>query len=33
MTSAVMETDEYGTLVGSSYMYATARDWQDMDCS
>jgi CubicO group peptidase (beta-lactamase class C family) len=27
MTSAVMETDEYGTLVGSSYMYATARDW------
>jgi CubicO group peptidase (beta-lactamase class C family) len=27
MTSAVIETDEYGTLVGSSYMYATARDW------
>jgi len=27
MTSATMETDEYGTLVGSSYMYATARDW------
>lgn len=27
MTSAIMETDEYGTLVGSSYMYATARDW------
>jgi CubicO group peptidase (beta-lactamase class C family) len=27
MTSAVMEADERGTLVGSSYMYATARDW------
>ncbi len=27
MTSAIIETDEYGTLVGSSYMYATARDW------
>jgi CubicO group peptidase (beta-lactamase class C family) len=27
MTSAVMETDESGTLVGSSYMYANARDW------
>jgi CubicO group peptidase (beta-lactamase class C family) len=27
MTSAVIETDEDGTLVGSSYMYATARDW------
>ncbi len=27
MTSAIMETDESGTLVGSSYMYATARDW------
>jgi CubicO group peptidase (beta-lactamase class C family) len=27
MTSAVMETDESGTLVGSSYMYATPRDW------
>jgi CubicO group peptidase (beta-lactamase class C family) len=27
MASATMETDEYGTLVGSSYMYATARDW------
>ena len=27
MTSATMEADEYGTLVGSSYMYATARDW------
>jgi CubicO group peptidase (beta-lactamase class C family) len=27
MRSAVMEPDEYGTLVGSSYMYATARDW------
>jgi CubicO group peptidase (beta-lactamase class C family) len=27
MTSATIETDEYGTLVGSSYMYATARDW------
>jgi CubicO group peptidase (beta-lactamase class C family) len=22
-----MEQDEHGTLVGSSYMYATARDW------
>ena len=22
-----MEPDEHGTLVGSSYMYATARDW------
>lgn len=27
MTSAVMETDGAGTFVGSSYMYATARDW------
>lgn len=27
MTSAVMETDAAGTFVGSSYMYATARDW------
>jgi CubicO group peptidase (beta-lactamase class C family) len=27
MASAVMEADEHGTLVGSSYMYATARDW------
>jgi CubicO group peptidase (beta-lactamase class C family) len=27
MTSAVIETDAHGTLVGSSYMYATARDW------
>jgi CubicO group peptidase (beta-lactamase class C family) len=25
--SAVIEPDEAGTLVGSSYMYATARDW------
>lgn len=27
MTSAVLEADASGTLVGSSYMYATARDW------
>jgi CubicO group peptidase (beta-lactamase class C family) len=27
MISATIETDEDGTLVGSSYMYATARDW------
>ncbi|OJF97321.1 serine hydrolase domain-containing protein [Pararhizobium antarcticum] len=27
MTSAVLETDAHGTFVGSSYMYATARDW------
>ncbi|MCV0397536.1 MAG: beta-lactamase family protein [Rhizobiaceae bacterium] len=27
MSSAVMETDAVGTFVGSSYMYATARDW------
>jgi CubicO group peptidase (beta-lactamase class C family) len=27
VTSATMETDEDGTLVGSSYMYAAARDW------
>ena len=27
MGSAIIETDEYGTMVGSSYMYATARDW------
>lgn len=27
MSSAVMEADEGGTLVGSSYMYASARDW------
>ncbi len=27
MNSAVMETDQRGTLVGSSYMYATPRDW------
>jgi CubicO group peptidase (beta-lactamase class C family) len=25
--SAVLEPDEAGTFVGSSYMYATARDW------
>ena len=23
----MLETDEHGTFVGSSYMYATARDW------
>ena len=27
MSSAVMETDAEDTYVGSSYMYATARDW------
>jgi hypothetical protein len=27
MKSAVLETDASGTFVGSSYMYATARDW------
>lgn len=27
MSSAVMETDAAGTFIGSSYMYATARDW------
>jgi CubicO group peptidase (beta-lactamase class C family) len=27
MTSAVMEVDARGTFVGSSYLYATARDW------
>jgi len=27
MTTATMEPDEHGSLVGSSYMYATARDW------
>jgi CubicO group peptidase (beta-lactamase class C family) len=27
MSSATFETDEHGTLVGSSYLYATARDW------
>ena len=27
MNSAVMEPDASGTFVGSSYMYATARDW------
>ena len=27
MSRAVLETDEAGTFVGSSFMYATARDW------
>lgn len=27
MRSAVLETDAVGTFVGSSYLYATARDW------
>lgn len=27
MSSAVMETDEAGTYVGSSYLYASGRDW------
>jgi CubicO group peptidase (beta-lactamase class C family) len=27
MTSALIEPDESGNFVGSSYMYATARDW------
>ncbi|MDQ6433446.1 serine hydrolase [Mesorhizobium sp. LHD-90] len=27
MDSAVLETDAAGTFVGSSYLYATARDW------
>lgn len=27
MSSATLEPDEHGTLVGSSYMYATAQDW------
>ncbi|MEN3149419.1 serine hydrolase [Neorhizobium sp. IRAMC:178] len=30
MQSAVMEADAAGTFVGSSYMYATARDWARM---
>ncbi|WP_346906655.1 serine hydrolase [uncultured Roseibium sp.] len=30
MTSAVLETDARGTFVGSSYLYATARDWARM---
>lgn len=30
MTSAVMELDESGVYVGSSYMYATPRDWAKM---
>ncbi|WP_037087458.1 serine hydrolase domain-containing protein [Neorhizobium vignae] len=30
MESAVMEADAAGTFVGSSYMYATARDWARM---
>lgn len=28
MHSAVLETDEQGTFVGSSYLYATAHDWR-----
>lgn len=27
MRSAIMEADAHGTLVGSSYLYATPRDW------
>jgi CubicO group peptidase (beta-lactamase class C family) len=27
MNTATIEADEHGSLVGSSYMYATARDW------
>jgi CubicO group peptidase (beta-lactamase class C family) len=27
MSSAVLETDAAGTFIGSSYVYATARDW------
>jgi CubicO group peptidase (beta-lactamase class C family) len=27
MSSAVLETDAAGTFIGSSYLYATARDW------
>ena len=27
MTSAVLESDASGVFVGSSFMYATARDW------
>jgi CubicO group peptidase (beta-lactamase class C family) len=27
MSTATIEADEHGSLVGSSYMYATARDW------
>ncbi|MER8464336.1 serine hydrolase [Mesorhizobium sp. M1396] len=27
MHRAVLETDEHGTFVGSSYLYTTARDW------
>ncbi|MAZ16218.1 MAG: 6-aminohexanoate hydrolase [Ahrensia sp.] len=30
MSSAVLETDARGTFVGSSYLYATARDWARM---
>jgi CubicO group peptidase (beta-lactamase class C family) len=27
MTESIIETDEAGNFIGSSYMYATARDW------